>query len=267
MNVRRISGSDRQRGVVAVQLVCSVLITLFSTLGLGWAQTDAAQAQPEKAQKIAAIKESLAKNKTALKQYTWTETTQISMKGEVKKQTQKQCQYGPDGKVQKTPIGGEEAQQSQPPQQESGGRRRGGGLVKKEVAKKKVDELKDYVEQVGELVKEYVPPDPQKIQAAQTAGNVSVQAPAGGSGPGISIKNYAKEGDSVDLGLNSTTKKISSYNVHSYLDNPKDNPVSLAVTFSSLPDGTNYAQQTLLDMPSKKMQVKITNSDYKKISP
>src|ERR1700751_6149147 len=70
-----------------------------------------------KQEKIAALKQSLADNQAALKQYTWTETTQISLKGEGKKQEQKQCQYGPDGKVQKTPIQGA----NQPQQQASGG--------------------------------------------------------------------------------------------------------------------------------------------------
>lgn len=228
------------------------------------AQSEAGQGQSDKEQKIAAIKESLAKNQAALKQYTWVETTQISLKGEVKKQVQKQCQYGPDGKVQKTPIGNSAAEQ--PPQQPpagEGGRR--GGRLKKEIVEKKVDEMKDYMEQVGALVKEYVPPDAQKIQAAKAAGGISVQPASGGSGPVLDIKNYAKQGDSLDLGFNPATKSIGSYNVHSYLDNPKDNPVTMAVTFASLPDGTNHAEQTLLDMPAKKMQVKVTNSDYKKV--
>lgn len=227
------------------------------------AQSDAGQGQSEKEQKIAAIKESIAKNQADLKQYTWVETTQLSLKGEVKKQLQKQCQYGPDGKVQKTPIGNSAEEQPQQPAAGGGGRR--GGMVKKEIVKKKVDEMKDYMEQVGALVKEYVPPDPQKIQAAKAAGGISVQPGSGGSGPALDIKNYAKQGDSLALGFNPATKKIGSYNVQSYLDNPKDDPVTMAVTFSTLPDGTNYAQQTLLDMPAKKMQVKVTNSDYKKV--
>jgi hypothetical protein len=49
-------------------------------------------------ERIAALKESLAANQAALKQYSWVETTAISMKGEVKKQEQKQCSYGADGK-------------------------------------------------------------------------------------------------------------------------------------------------------------------------
>lgn len=255
----------RHKVVLLISSAWSILAILAMPLSAGARpQADAAGGQADKQQKVAAIKESLAKNQAALKQYTWTETTQISMKGEVKKTEEKQCQYGPDGKVRKTPIG-DAAQEQQPSQQQEGGRGRRGGLVKKEVVKKKVDELKDYMEQVGTLVKEYVPPDPQKIQAAQTAGGVSLQPPSGGSGPAIAIKNYAKPDDSLNLGFDGTTKKISSYKVQSYLDNPKDNPVTLAVTFSTLSDGTNYAQQTLLDAPGKKIQVKTTNSNYKKV--
>jgi len=40
--------------------------------------------------------------------------------------------------------------------------------------------------------------------------------------------------------------------------------VKLDVSFASLPDGTNYAQQTVLDALGKKIQVKVTNSGYKK---
>jgi hypothetical protein len=213
-----------------------------------------------KEQKVAALKQSIAQNQAALKSYSWTETTQISLKGEVKKQEQKQCQYGPDGKVQKTPIPGAEPA-SEPPQQSGRGRR--GGALKKEIVEKKVDEMKDYMQQVAALVHQYVPPDPQKIQAAQAAGNVAAQPSADGL-TNLTIKNYLKDGDSVALGFDSAAKKIRSYDVNSYLDNPKDNPVKLDVSFASLPDGTNYAQQTVLDAPGKKIQVKVTNSGYKK---
>ena len=233
------------------------LATVF--LGMAFAQQpDAAAAKQEK---IAALKQSLAKNQAALKQYAWTETTQVSLKGEVKKQEQKQCQYGPDGKVQKTPMQG--ASEPQPQQQSSGGGRRG-GRVKKEIVQKKVGEMKDYMERVAALVHEYVPPDPQKIQAAQAAGNVAT-TPAQPVST-ITIKNYLKQGDSVTLGFDTTAKAIASYNVDSYLDNPKDDVVKLAVSFARLPDGTNYAQQSVLDATGKKIEVRVTNSDYKKLS-
>ena len=56
--------------------------------------------------RVAALKESIAQNQAALKTYKWTETTEISLKGEVKKREQKECRYGPDGKVEKTPVPG-----------------------------------------------------------------------------------------------------------------------------------------------------------------
>jgi hypothetical protein len=238
-------------------LACSLTMLLFTAQVMAQAG-DAASAKQEK---VAALKQSIAQNQAALKTYSWTETTQISLKGEVKKTEQKQCQYGPDGKVQKTPIPGTDAPSQ--PQQDSGGRGRRGGAVKQQIVEKKVDEMKDYMQQVAALVHEYVPPDPQKIQAAQAAGNVAIQPGQQGLVT-INIKNYVKNGDSLALGFDSAAKKIRSYDVSSYLKDPKDDPVKLAVSFASLPDGTNYSQQSVLDAPGKNIQVKVTNSDYKK---
>src|SRR5262245_62614282 len=134
----------------------------------------------------AAVKESLAQNQAKLRAYSWVETTQISLKGEVKKQEQKQCSYGADGKVQKTPVGGG-APPSPQPQSGAGGKR--GGRLKEKIVENKVDEMKEYMERVAALAHEYVPPDPQKIQAAQSAGNVSPQ-PSGAT-LNLSVKNYA----------------------------------------------------------------------------
>jgi hypothetical protein len=52
----------------------------------------------------AGIKTALAENQKKLAHYRWVETTTVSLKGEVKSQTQKMCVYGPDGKVQKQQI-------------------------------------------------------------------------------------------------------------------------------------------------------------------
>lgn len=234
-------------------------LTILLAVAQGVAQAgDAASAKQEK---VAALKQSIAQNQASLKTYSWTETTQISLKGEVKKQEQKQCQYGPDGKVQKTPVPGAEAPSE--PQEQTGGRGRRSGAVKKQIVEKKVGEMKDYMQQVAALVHEYVPPDPQKIQAAQAAGNVAIQ-PGQQELVTLTIKNYVKDADSLALGFDSAAKKIRSYDVSSYLKSPKDDPVKLAVSFASLPDGTSYAQQSVLDAPSKNIQVKVTNSDYKK---
>ena len=51
---------------------------------------------PSPQERAAALKQSLAANQAALHQYSWVETTTISLKGEVKKQEEKQCYYGAD---------------------------------------------------------------------------------------------------------------------------------------------------------------------------
>jgi hypothetical protein len=218
---------------------------------------------PAAAQKVAALKEALAANQAALKSYTWTETTEISMKGEVKKKEQKQCRYGADGKIQKTPIGDQPAPKAQEPSGGGGGRR-GGGRVKEHVVEKKVGEIKDYMGQVAALVKEYVPPDKDKIQAAKDAGNVSMKPDPSAGTALLAVKDYLKPGDSLAIGLNMAAKALSSYDVASYVEDPKDDPVTLSVTFDRLPDGVSYPRQTVLDVKAKQIKVVVTNSGYAK---
>ena len=127
-------------------------------LATAWGQDAAKQAVQAK---LAAIRQSIAQNQASLKAYTWTETVEMSIKGEVKKRNQSECRYGPNGKVQKTPIGAPD----------EGGSK--GGLKGKMVAKK-VDELKDYMDRVGSLISRYVPPDPQNMKAAFQAGKAGL---------------------------------------------------------------------------------------------
>jgi len=206
----------------------------------------------------AAIKEALARNQAALRQYSWIETTTISLKGEVKKQEKKQCYYGADGKVQKTPLPGQAAPQQQ--QQKGGGRR--GGRLKETIVENKVEELKDYMEKAAALVHQYVPPDPQKIQEAQKAGNVAVQPDAGATM--LNVKSYVKAGDQLSLGFDPAAKAMRSYSVKSYVEKPKEDDLTLNVKFNSLPDGTTYPETIILDVTAKNVVVNITNSGYKK---
>src|SRR5206468_1603088 len=79
---------------IPVKLTTIALLALFTPV--------VAAQGPSPQERATAIKESLAQNQAALRTYSWIETTEISLKGEVKKKEQKQCSYGADGKVQKT---------------------------------------------------------------------------------------------------------------------------------------------------------------------
>ena len=229
------------------------LVTLFGLTMLVSASAQmAGGANPEMQQKLAALTQSLAENKQKLHQYQWVETQQITLKGEQKPERVSQCSYGPNGQVQKVPMG------SQPQPQ---GRQ---GRLKERVIEKKTDEMKEYMGQVQSLLSMYVPPNSQLIQQAVQNHNVSIDKTVGSGPTQIVIKNYAKPGDQLTLGFDTTAKKISSINVNTYMDDPKD-AVTLAVQMASLPDGTNYAQQTVLNATQKQIQVTTTNSNYAKL--
>jgi hypothetical protein len=202
-------------------------------------------------QKFAAVKESVARNQAALRQYSWTEHTDILLKGEVKSTKDNLCRYGADGKVQKTPIG------TPAPKKEMRG-------MKKKIAEKKVGELTDYMDRAAALIHRYMPPSAEQMQAVFQAGNVSV----GQAGPGavqLQFRNYAKPGDSLVLSFDSASKAITKINVNSYLDDVKD-AVTLEVQFQKLPDGTNYTAGTILNATAKQVQVKTSNTNYQKLA-
>lgn len=200
-------------------------------------------------QKLAAVKQSAAENKQRLRQYQWTETTQLTLKGDAKPSSQKLCQYGPDGQVQKTPIGA-------PPEQPSGGR-----LKQRVVAKKKA-EMVDYMDDVKGLLSMYVPPDPQNMERAFQARKVSFN-PAGGV-VNLVFTDYAQPGDRMTLVFNPAIKKIISLSVNTYMGQAKDT-VTLQVQMAGLPDGTSYPQQTILNASAKQLVVTTTNSNYQKL--
>lgn len=232
---------------------CSISLG-FLVVAIAFAQPAAAQSGRPGAgvlqKKIADLKASTASNQSKLHQYTWTQTSRISLNGEVKKVEEFSCHYGPDGKVVKTPIGGQADSSSS----------QGGRFRQRVVAKKKA-EMKDYMGGVGHVLALYLPPNPTKIQQAFQEKKVSLARSNGDAD--IVIKDYALPDDSMTIGFDSGSKKIQTLNVHTYVKSPQE-PVTLLVEFSTLPDGTNYPLRTTLDAQAKKLNVVNTNTNYRK---
>ena len=163
------------------------------------------------------VKEAVAQNKAALAHYIWTEQPPTSaLNGEVKKTTNYQCMYGPDGSVQKTATGG-----TPPPAPKRGLRGR--------IVENKTEDLTDYMQRAATLVKQYVPPNPEQMQAAFEQGNATI----GADGPEVlqlQFTNYVKPGDSMVFYFNKQAKALTQVTVNSYMDDVKD-AVSLQVNF------------------------------------
>jgi len=200
-------------------------------------------------EKLAAVKRAAVENKRRLMQYQWTETAQLALKGDEKPPTQYLCQYGPDGQIQKTPIG-------PPAEQPSSGR------MKQRIIEKKKAEMKDYMQDVKSLLAMYVPPDPDRMQQAYQAGNASLSAISGAIN--LTFTNYAQPGDKMVLTFDTTARKITALHVNTFMGEAKD-AVSLSVQMGSLPDGTNYPQQTVVTASAKQLTVTTTNSNYQKL--
>ena len=224
-------------------------MTLTSALSLTAALVFAQAAQGDIQEKIAAVKRSVAENKQKLQQYRWVETTQLTLKGDVKPATQNMCQYGPGGTVQKTAM-------TPPPPSPSGGR------LKERVIEHKTEEMQQYMSQVKVLLGMYVPPDPGKMDQAFKAGKVSLNPTAAGTN--VVFADYAVPGDRMVLTFDPAAKKITSLNIDSYMGDAKDS-VKLQVEMATLPGGTSYERQSVLSVSAKQLVVTTTNSDYQNL--
>ena len=219
------------------------LVVMLSLAAVSFAQAGGAELK----QKFAALKQSAAANQQKLHKYQWTEIQQVTYKGDQKPQQQFMCQYGPDGKVQKFPMG--------PQQQPSGGK------FKQRMIEKKKDEMEQYMGQVKSLLAAYVPPNPAKMQQAAQAGKISLSRNAGAGLVNFTFKDYVQPGDQMVVAFDPTAKKIANLNINTYMGQEKD-AVTLLVDFSSLPDGTNYAEKTTLDVKAKQIVVTTINTNY-----
>lgn len=212
------------------------------------------------ADQVSAVKQSLQQGLAKARQYEWTETTIISLKGEEKARTQKRCYYGADGKVQKVSLD----QPAKPAGQPSGGRGGRSGRVKQHVVEKKKDEMKDYMDRASALVQKYVPPSPERIQAAKDAGRITVTPQAGGP-VRLAVSQYLQPGDSLTIDVDAASSQVRALGVNTWLDKPEET-VTLAVQMNTLPDGALYAAQSTLEAKAKNITVVIQNSGHRPVA-
>ena len=217
-------------------------------IALGTATAPRAVAQDSAVQqRLAAIKESAAQNKQELAQYTWQELETTSINGQAKKQETYSVKIGPDGKPVKTPI---DSSASSAPTH---------GL-KGDIAGKKEKEYAEYGQQIAALAQSYMQPDPGRLNQLYQQGNVTVA-------PGTSqlvIHNYVKQGDTVTMTMDPTSKALSSINIASYLSKPSD-AVTISAQFQQIPGGPNHVSAMTVNGVSKKLTVQTQNSNYQKI--
>lgn len=244
MGPKLILGSTLKR-VIALLAIASLAVFLVVP--------SACPQNPQLQERVAEIKQEAALNKQALSQYTWQQLQTISIKGDVKKQTQFLVRLGPDGKPQKTEI--------DPQQQSSDGRQRG---LKHRVVEKKKAEYEDYAQQIAALAQDYTRPDPDKLQQLFQQGNITMGSAGAPGAVQLVIRDYLKPGDSLTLVFNQAKKSLESISVASYLNDPKD-AMTLSAQFVREPQGPNHVSSMLVNGVSKQLTVATQNSNYQKM--
>jgi hypothetical protein len=216
------------------------LLVFLLSVGLSPATTVRAQTDS-----VATLKQSLTANQRRLMQYQWIETTTVKLNNEQKSRTQKACRYDLNGQLLKQDL-------PTPTEQSSlrGPRGQDSATTKQE--------LTDYIQRALLMVKEYVPPDIQRIDTAKAGG---MMAKPTATGVQLWMGSYLKPGDTI--GIEMKGDAIDRIHVDTYLDS-KDDKVTLDANFTSLPDGTNYASEIGLVAAKKGVMVMVENSDYQK---
>jgi hypothetical protein len=228
-----------------------ILLTLTLLTIVRPALSQEVGANSELQQEVAALKWSVAQNQQALHHYTWTETRKTILNGKTESTRQSQCQYGADGKVQKTALGGDQPS----PQRQRG--------TKSRDIEKKKDEMQAFAERVTSLIQRYVPPDASLMQGSYQSGRVTLQ-PSGDGFVKIVFRDYAKPEDTVTLTFDTAANKIQGYDVSTYLDTSED-VITLKVALESFPHGKSYIVRSVLDATAREIQIRTTNSGYIKL--
>jgi hypothetical protein len=209
-------------------------------------------AQADMQENVTMIKKNLTDSKAAMQKYEWIETTTVFVKGEQKSVKQKQCYYALDGKLTKVETGGSTAAKTP------------GGLRGKVAENKKAD-MSDYAKKAIEKVQTYLPPDPEKLQKIYNDGKVGIQILEPNKKFKLSFPDYNEAGDVLSISLSKTDQKLIALDVSTSVDDPKEK-VAFNVTFSDLPDGTQFQGTTTLDAPAKDLKIVIVNSGFKNAS-
>jgi hypothetical protein len=214
----------------------------MGTLVLGLLMTIPAAAQMDMA--VIAEKVSQARQQNAMKtrDYSWTQRTEVKLKGETKNLKTEIVRFTVDGELQKTPI------------DETSAKKPKG--VRGKVAKKKAGEMKDWMADLGELLKGYSLP---------TAGNLldflnKAAVSPDGDGRRLDATDVVQAGDRMSVWIGADHKMVKT-EVSTQHDG---SDVKLETDHATTPDGLDYTARTVIVVPDKGVEMMVENFSYKR---
>ena len=122
----------------------------------------------------------------------------------------------------------------------------------------------EYMDKAGDLIHQYVPPDPERIQKTKDANNLKV-APQPDGKVRLEFQNHVQPKDLMTIDVDAKAALLSALRVATYLEKPED-AVTLDVSFGTLTDGTSYTAQTTLEAKAKNIRVVVSNSGHRPLA-
>lgn len=193
---------------------------------------------------VIADKVSQARQQNAMKtrDYSWTQRTEVKLKGETKSLKSDIVRYTVDGELQKTPI------------DETSAKKPKG--VRGKIAKKKAGEMKDWMAELGEVLKAYSLP---------TAGNLldflnKAAVSPDGEGRKLEASDVVVAGDRMSIWIDAN-HKMTKTEVSTQHDG---SDVKLETDHATTPDGLDYTARTTILVPDKGVEMTVENFSYQK---
>jgi hypothetical protein len=201
-----------------------------------------AVAQMDTSEVASGVSKARQENAQKTRNYSWTQRTEVNLKGETKSLKTEIVRYTVDGELQKTPV--DETSAKKP---------RG---VRGKVAKKKAGEMKDWMADLGEVLKAYSLPTEGNLLDFL---NKAAIAPDG-EGKRLDASDVVQPGDRMSVWINAD-HKMTKTEVSTQHDG---SDVKLETDHETTPDGLDYVARTVIVVPDKGVEMTVENFSYQR---
>ena len=201
-----------------------------------------AAAQMDMTEIASKVSKARQENAAKTRDYSWTQRTEVTVKWEVKNLKTEIVRYTVDGELQKTSI------------DETSAKKPKG--VRGKVAKKKIAGMKDWMAELGELLKAYSLPTAGNLLDFLNKASVSPD----GAGRKLDATGVVQAGDRMSVWI-AADHKMFKTEVSTQHDG---SDVKLMTDHETTPDGLDYVARTTIVVPDKGVEMTVENFSYKR---
>jgi hypothetical protein len=227
------------RRTKSLRSLVPLLISLYSL---------AQSPDPALLQTFTKVKAVAVHNRQLLSQYSWMEQDIVSVKGKEAHEQVFSVQFGPDGKLQKTPL-----------DLSDDDRARFG--LRAKTTEKRIDDYIQFVESVMALVQQYTPPDAQQLEWDAQHGKLKMDPESTDSTYRMTTDSYLQEGDRLLFAFNKIDDDMATLWIDTYLDQPS-NAINIDVQFKPMANGPTHPSHVTVNGASKEVIISIQNLNY-----